>query len=226
MTGKIVTVANSKGGVGKSTQAANLAISAAGKGWNTLLVDAEKMGTMLDYEQRDIANLTVINGYDKAFPKMLDIYRNSFDLIIIDTAGVNPDLQGDEENFQERLNHKLMSKTDFLLIPVDPSPISIRKTYRFLQTAENYIEAARGSMQSLIVINKYSGNTKLSRELVRDLPGLSTIPVSKNRIRQTELVKQAEVDLLAVNEFAPKEAVALDFRLVEKEVFGLLGMGE
>ncbi|TKF91741.1 ParA family protein, partial [Vibrio sp. F13] len=89
MTGKIVSVANSKGGVGKSTKAANLAIDAANKGLNVLLVDSEKSGTMLDYGNRDIENLTVINGYEKAFPKMLDVYRNSYDLIMVDTAGVN-----------------------------------------------------------------------------------------------------------------------------------------
>ncbi|MDE1082337.1 ParA family protein, partial [Klebsiella pneumoniae] len=70
MTGKIVTIANSKGGVGKSTKAANLAIDSAQKGFSVLLVDSEKSGTMLDYGSRDIDNLTVINGYEKSFPKM------------------------------------------------------------------------------------------------------------------------------------------------------------
>ena len=224
MTGKIVTIANSKGGVGKSTKAANLAIDSAQKGFSVLLVDSEKSGTMLDYGSRDIDNLTVINGYEKSFPKMLDVYRNSYDLIIVDTAGVNDDLQGDYDNFQENLNHKNLTKTDLLIIPVEPSPVAIRKTYRFIQTAENYLEASRGSMQALIVINKYSAQTKLSRELIRDLPTLTDIPVSKNRIRKAECVMQAEIDLLSVNEFAPSENVALDIRLFEKEVFELLSL--
>lgn len=224
MTGKIVTVANSKGGVGKSTKAANLAIDSAKKGFSVLLVDSEKSGTMLDYGNRDIDNLTVINGYEKSFPKMLDVYRNSYDLIIVDTAGVNADLQGDDDNFQETLNHKILTKTDLLIIPVEPSPVAIRKTYRFIQTAENYLEASRGSMQALIVINKYSAQTKLSRELIRDLPTLTDIPVSKNRIRKAECVMQAEIDLLSVNEFAPSENVAMDIRLFEKEVFELLSL--
>ncbi|MFZ3461434.1 AAA family ATPase [Vibrio harveyi] len=225
MTGKIVTFANSKGGVGKSTQAVNFALAKASEGKNTLLVDSEKYGTLLDYQSRDVENLTIINGYTKDFPKMLDVYRNAFDIIVVDTAGVNADLAGDNDNFQETLNHKILSKTDLLIIPIEPSPIAIRKTVRFLQTAENYIESSRGAMKGLMIVNKYSSTTKLSRETTRDLPSLSSvIPVSKNRIRLTEIVKQAEVDLLTVNEFAPKEAVAHDFRLLIKEISSLLGM--
>ncbi|MBD1577859.1 ParA family protein [Vibrio sp. S11_S32] len=224
MSGKIVTFANSKGGVGKSTQAVNFAIGMAMDGKNVLLVDSEKDGTLVDYQSREIENLTVINGYAKEFPKMLDIYRNSFDLVVVDTAGVNTDLVGDNDNFQEQLNHKVLTKTDVLIIPIEPSPVAVRKTYRFLQTAENYIEASRGTMQAMMVVNKYSKVTKLSRETVRDLPSLSdVIPVSSNRIRQSEIVKQAEEDLLAVNEFAPSEPVAHDFRLFIKEVTQLLG---
>lgn len=224
MTGKILTIANSKGGVGKSTKAVNLAISLAARGVNTLLVDSEKDGTLLDYQDREIDNLTIISGYSKEFPKMLDVYRNAYDVIIVDTAGTNADLKGDGDNFQEVLNHKILSKTDVLIIPIEPSPIAVRKSYRFLQMAENYIESSRGAMQGLLVINKYSSTTKLSRETVRDLPSLTTIPVSCNRIRQSEIVKQAEEDLLSVNEFAPREPVAHDFRLFIKDVCKLLGM--
>lgn len=224
MTGKIVTIANSKGGVGKSTKAVNLAIALACRGANTLLVDSEKSGSLLDYQEREIENLTIIDGYTKEFPKMLDVYRDAFDVIIIDTAGVNADLKGDNDNYQEVLNHKILTKTDVLIIPIEPSPVAVRKTYRFLQTAENYIESSRGAMQGLLVVNKYSSTTKLSRETVRDLPSLTSIPVSRNRIRQSEIVKQAEEDLLSVNEFAPKEPVALDFRLFIKDVCKLLGM--
>lgn len=224
MTGKIVTIANSKGGVGKSTKAVNLAIALARRGINTLLVDSEKSGSLLDYQDREIENLTIIDGYTKEFPKMLDVYRDVYDVIIIDTAGVNADLKGDNDNYQEVLNHKILTKTDVLIIPIEPSPVAVRKTYRFLQTAENYIESSRGAMQGLLVVNKYSSTTKLSRETVRDLPSLTSIPVSRNRIRQSEIVKQAEEDLLSVNEFAPKEPVALDFRLFIKDVCKLLGM--
>lgn len=224
MTGKIVTIANSKGGVGKSTKAVNLAISLASRGVKTLLVDSEKDGSLLDYQEREIENLIVIDGYFKDFPRMLDDYRNMYEVIIIDTAGVGADLKGDRDNFQEVLNHKILSQTDLLIIPMEPSPVAFRKTYRFLQTAENYIESSRGAMDALLVINKYSATTKLSRETVRDLPTATSIPVSSNRIRQSEIVKQAEEDLLSVNEFAPKEPVAHDFRLFIKEVCKLLGM--
>ncbi|MCG6451047.1 AAA family ATPase, partial [Vibrio parahaemolyticus] len=100
---KVVSVVSSKGGIGKSMTAVNLAIDSANRSINTLLVDIEKDGTTTDLQPRSSEFLTVMNGYDKAFPKMIDVYRNSYDLIVIDTAGVNADINGDNENLQEVL---------------------------------------------------------------------------------------------------------------------------
>ncbi|MEZ8082847.1 AAA family ATPase [Enterovibrio norvegicus] len=218
MPGKIITVAQSKGGAGKSTVAVNFAIDSAKDGYNVLLCDTEKSGTTLDYQSRDDDSLTIIDGYDKQFPKMLDVYRNSFDLIIIDTAGANVDIDGDGENFQETLNHKILSKTDLLVIPVEPSPVAIRKSYRFFQSIEKYIDMARGNLDALVVVNKYSTKTKLSKELISDLPDITDIKISENRIRLAEVVKRAEMDLKSVNEIAPGENVAVDLRRLRKEV--------
>ncbi|MBY7933090.1 ParA family protein [Vibrio furnissii] len=220
---KVIAVVSSKGGTGKSMTAVNFAIDAANRKFKTLLVDAEKHGTTIDLEPRSSEYLTVMNGYDKAFPKMLDIYRNSFDLIIIDTAGVNADINGDNENLQEVLNDKIIAKSDLLLIPIEPSPVSVRKSIRFFDCVERYLEHARGALDAFVFVNKAVKSSIYTRELKKDLPSIS-IDVAKTSISDLIAIKKAEEHLMSVNEFDSKSDAALQMRLLQKEVFNRLGM--
>lgn len=217
---KVVVVASSKGGVGKSMTAVNFAVDMAVQGNNVLLVDAEKDGTTMDWQKRDLDNLTVMSGYDKAFPKMLAVYRQAYDLIVIDTAGVNADMNADSrENLQEEINKKCLAQSDFILIPLDPSPVDVRKSVRFISSIQTYVDASFGKRQALIFLNKAVKNEKLTREAKTALSESFDIPLSKVLVRRYTEYKHAEAEFKSVNEFAPKSNAALDMRQLQKDVF-------
>lgn len=219
--GKVIVIAQSKGGSGKSMTAVNIAIDSANQGRNVLLVDLEKDGTTSDYESRD--NLTVISGYDKSFPSMINVYRKSFDLIVIDTAGVNADMNADSrDNLQELLNKKAMCQSDLILIPVVPAPVDVRKSMRFISSVEDYIDASMGLRKGLIFLNKTVSTEIHTKEAKKVLSGEFSIPLSKHSIRRAVAFEHAEGEFQSINEFAPNSAAAHDMRLLQKNVFELL----
>jgi chromosome partitioning protein len=222
---KVITICAAKGGAGKSTISVNLAVDLS-KNHNVLLIDSEEEGTTLDWQDaRDDASLTIINGYDKSMPAMLDVYRQSYDFIIIDTAGANVGFQKDlSANLQAVITSKVMARSDFILVPIKPAPIDVRKTLRFLPVVESMVEASFGMRKALLVINhakKNERHTNEAKSLFRDYSEL--LPLSGNMIRSYVEHEKAEGEFLSVNEYAPSSNAALDMRLLTKEILKIIG---
>lgn len=226
---KIICVVNSKGGVGKSTVACNLGIDFANKGLKVCILDSEKDGTLCSsYGERaeEISTLTIMSGYNKDIAMQLNLMKSAFDIVIVDTAGVNADFNGDNDNLQEVITDKLIAISDLLLIPTEPSPTTLRKSLRYFSQIERYIDHSRGKLKALVVINKAKKNHVYTLEAKRDLPTAVSFPISKTVIRDLQVVKNADEQIMSVNEFEPNSDSALEFRHLETEILSLIGLGE
>ncbi len=219
--GKVITISASKGGIGKTTLCANLGLDLASLGFRVCLVDSEKDGSLLDYANRSVENLTVVDGYNKSIPKEIDlIYRSQFDYIIIDTAGTAS--QYDSGNFQETLNHKLIDVSDLLIVPFEPSPVSTRKMLRYFRQIEDMLCKSPTGLKAMVVINKAKKNDDYTLEAKRDLPRVISIPVAKTKIRDLKVFKRAEEQLMSVNEFDVRSDSALEMRLLLNEILAAM----
>lgn len=223
--GKVITVASSKGGVGKSTVSTNFAIDLANRGLKIMLVDAENDGTTRDYENALSGRLDVINGYDVTFPKMLEMYAKNYDFIIVDTAGVNADMEnGRNENLQEEINKRIFNRSDLILVPIEPSPETIRKTIRFSHAVEMYIDASRGKLQSLAFINMFIKSEKISKDMndLLNIEGTIKIPMSNTKLVRAAAMKQAGASFQSINEYAPNSEIAKNMTDLINETLNLL----
>lgn len=127
--GKIISIINQKGGVGKTTTAVNLAAFLADKGYKTMLVDADSQGNATSGLSKDVElgetlydvlldDVSIEEAVVKTDIKKLSILPASIDL-----AGAEIEMVSMEkrEFLMKRKLDQVCDKYDFILIDCPPS---------------------------------------------------------------------------------------------------------
>jgi chromosome partitioning protein len=157
--GHVVTIANTKGGVGKSTLAGNLAWAFAtqrGRQRRVLLVDADPQASVTKWFDLapaelpfDRTQLTTARVLQQQLPRL----RPSYDVIIVDC----PPMQSD-------VTAAAVTQADLGLVPVLPSPLDVL-AYSELVPLLRQAQGVNAALQLRFVINQLAPNTVLAREV-------------------------------------------------------------
>jgi chromosome partitioning protein len=199
----VLTVAQQKGGVGKSTLAAHFAVAYSKQGLDVALVDADPQGTLSTWYDRRF-NLLGEDAHSITFNKVpswrltsvVQRLNRSHDLIIIDNA---PGMDSDSKN--------AMRLANLVVVPVQPSPADVWSTHAVLEFA------SEENLPLMLVMNRVTARSRMALMFRKKLPFLANTQLG-NRIAFSICLK----DGLTVQEMAPDSVAAKEFRSLLTEV--------
>lgn len=191
---QIFTIANRKGGVGKTTLATNLAVALSNKG-KTLLVDTDDQKSAYNWNecrQEKLNSISVIDNLGKTLQPLNDEYE----FILIDIAG------RDSEVFREAL---LIS--DKLIVPTQASILDLE----LLPYIADKVETAHKlnpELKAYIIINRANANPK-NNEVSEAKKFIAKYPIFKllnTVIHDRKQFRDAIIGGLSVSEMGSSKA--------------------
>ncbi|MTH79805.1 ParA family partition ATPase [Paracoccus aestuariivivens] len=163
MAGRIITVAQQKGGSGKTTIAVNLAIALRSRGHSVALLDTDPQGSMgrwfLERLDRigddDMLEFSTSSAWGASYES--EKLKKRFDFVIIDTP---PKIDSDLR--------PALRVANLVVVPVAASHVDLWATEGVLDLAR------REKCDTLIVLNRTRPNTRLAADIAEKASELGT----------------------------------------------------
>ncbi len=210
MTGRIITVATMKGGSGKSTVASCLAVYWHLRGRRPSLIDADPQRSImrLAARERGLGGVAVIEDTEHAAANARKI-ADGGGLVIIDTPG-----------FRSQTTLDCLAATDFLLVPVKPSPFDVD---RMLDTLSFLTDSANGRQPLFrCLLTQTTRDSVIARHIRSELAEAG-LPVLQNEMNNRVGYPEASLWGATPSLISWKGQAAKEIAAIAEELDAVLG---
>jgi len=206
--GKVIAFSNQKGGSGKSTLSANLAVLWSNSGYKVAVIDADAQKSLTywldarkNYYGEDDIGITKLDFDIRDLIEEIKAIKRKYDFIIIDSP---PSITF--ETIQ------IVKASDGLFVPVQPSPLDLMATLPFIKIAK------QERKNPIIILNRVMPRAKLTDAMVLRLR-YSGAKLARSRISskvvfaETFSVGRGVVDI-SVTSDASKEIIKVGNEII------------
>lgn len=204
---KVITIAQQKGGAGKTTLAAHIAVALSQKGNRVAVIDIDPQGSLTHWhkirEERfgegyTGLTFTAVSGW-RVGGEVTRLRRQS-DYVIIDSPP-----------HTETEARSAIRSADIIVIPVQPSPTDLWATKATLELAKHEKIPVR------VVLNRVAANSRLAQTIAAELPELTGTTLG-NRV----LFASALMEGRCATEVDPTSVAAQEIKALVKEITALI----
>ncbi|HSI39274.1 MAG TPA: ParA family partition ATPase [Xanthobacteraceae bacterium] len=213
MTGKIITLAQQKGGSGKTTLAAHLAVALVRAGNRVALLDVDPQGSLGEwFEAREATLGEAATGLDFRTASGWGARREArslardYDMVVIDTPP-----KSDVES------RPAIEVASLVAVPVQPTPIDLWATAPVLAMI------AKEGTASLLVINRAVARVGLTQEISDSIRALGH-PAAQTRLGNRVGFAASMGDGRTILETDPSSKGAQEIEALVAEIKALLGV--
>lgn len=201
---KVITVAQQKGGAGKTTVAAHLAVALSQRGFRVGVIDVDPQGSLSHWhrirEERFGEGYTGLQFASVSGWRVgseVSRMKRSCDFVILDSP---PHVETEART--------AIRQADLLLVPVQPSPTDLWATQATLQLSKSENIPAR------IILNRVNSKSKIVDMIESELTGVLT----KTRLGNRVIYAAALMEGRGVTEVEPSSPAAMEIKSLVKEV--------
>lgn len=209
----VIAILNTKGGVGKSTLATNLARALQLDGSDVLVVDSDPQGTARDWRetQGEDVDLPGVFGVDRpTLEKDIPKVTSSFDYIVIDGAAK-----------VTKMSVSAIKASDVVLIPVQPSAADLWAVEELAEMVTTRQMLTDGRPKAAFVVSNQKKGTRLAADVGAAL-GEYDLPVFEARTSHLVAYPEAMAAGLTVLDYEPSGNAADEIRAIHRELKQLI----